>query len=348
MINYPEKRNKMEKKAEKNKKPYQIDEYKLIISELGISPFRVIKVAFALTGIIPLLVILYVIIGKYFLYDVLLGSNGLITAIAIYISLMGFLLSYNLVSNMIKRLLIYSAERKKSDEEKTELLLAVTHDIKTPLTVIKTGLQNLLDGVGGVLTRMQYDMGNSCLNAVNRVQTFVQELLDISKIKFTRLNFKRELIAFEDIIKEEMNIISELAKKNNQDVKCKILSADSRVWADKEKMSRAVMNILSNALKYTPVGGRIDIVLSSDEDTVRLAVINTGPGIPPEALDRIFKRFERLDGTGKIEGTGIGLSIVKDIVELHRGHITVKSEPGQTTEFDIVLPRDLRKRPMSR
>lgn len=329
------------KKAKASKK--RRDDYKIIMSELGANPLRMIRIAFALMGIIPLLVLFYIIIGKNFLYHLFLGSNGFIIGVSIFISVTGFLVAYTLVVNMALKLLSYSSERKRADEEKTELLLAVTHDLKTPLAVIKTGIQNILDGIAGAINKAQAEIARACLAAVNKTTNFINELLDLSKIAFIRMDYKRELIDFEEIVKDEVREISELAKKNSQRVSCKILTTETSLWGDKNKISRAVMNLLSNAVKYTPAGGRIDLALSSDEDTVRLAVINTGPGIPPDRLDKVFNKHERLKLDSKIEGAGLGLCIVKDIVDLHNGHITAKSQPGKETEFSVVLPRDLRR-----
>lgn len=326
----------------KTEEPERRNDYKIIISELGTNPFHKIRIAFALMGIIPLLVLFYIIIGKNFLYHLFLGSNGFIVGVSIFISVMGFLVAYTLVINMVIKLLSYSSERKHADEEKTELLLAVTHDLKTPLAVVKAGIQNLLDGIAGAINKTQVEIVQICLSAVNKTTNFINELLDLSKTAFVRMNFKRELIDFERVVKDEVREISELAKKNSQHVSCKILATETNLWGDKDKLSRAVMNLLSNAVKYTPAGGRIDLALSSDENTVKLAVINTGPGIPTNKLDKIFNKHERLRLDSKVEGTGLGLYIVKDIVDLHKGHLTARSQPDKETEFDIVLPRDLR------
>lgn len=330
----------MEKKKEHESK----NDYKVVISELGISPLRMVRITFALMGIIPLLILFYIMIGKKFLYDLLLGNNGLIILIAIFISFAGFLYAYSVVSNMVRRLLLYSSERKQADDEKTELLLAISHDLKTPLTVVKTGIDNLLNGVGGVLGKAHSGIAELCLKGVDRIASFIDELLNVSRAGFIRMGFKRELIDFEKIIKNEIDAISELANKNNQNIKFKTQVKNSNIWADEKKMSRVIMNLLSNAVKYAPKNGKIDLVLSEDENTIKLAVINTGPGIPPDKLDKIFNKYERLKEHSGIEGTGLGLSIVKEIVDLHNGHITAKSELNKETEFCIVLPKDLRSR----
>ena len=316
--------------------------YKIIISELGVSPFRMLKVAFALMGIIPLLVLFYVIIGRKFLYDLFLGSNGFIIGFAVVISVIGFIYAYSLVRNMIKRLLLYSSERKRSDEEKTELLLAVSHDLQIPLTTIKTGIQELLDGIGGVIGKMHTRIAEICLNAANKMMGFVNELLDVSSLTLTRVSLKRELINFSKLVEDEVSGISELSKKNNQEIAYRSQAYDPNIWGDGEKLSRVVMNLLSNAVKYTPKSGKIDVALSDDTATIKLAVKNTGPGIMPDELEQVFAKYSRLKKHSGIKGTGLGLSIAKEIVDLHNGHIAATSEPGKLTEFDITLPRDLR------
>jgi len=327
---------------EKDKSRKTRSEYKIIISELGLKPFNVINIAFLLIGIIPILSILYVIIGKNFFYDLIIGSNGFIIASAILISVIGFVYAYNLINRMMKKLLAYSYERKRSDDVKTEMLLAVSHDLKTPLTVVKTGMQNLLEGIGGPVSNTHSKIAQVCLNAVNKLIGFINELLNASRTHFVRVNFKRELFDFNELIKKEIDEISTLAKKENQDLRYRILTADTNIWGDKSKLARAVMNLLSNAVKYAPSGGKIDVILSGTEDTVMLAVINSGSQIRPEELNKVFDKFERLESHSEVKGSGVGLSIVKEIVDLHNGHLTAKSEPGKEIEFDIVLPKDLR------
>ena len=320
------------------------NKYNIIISELGINPLRVARSAFALMGIIPLLVIFYIIVGRHFLYELLLGQNGFIITMAIFISLTGFLYAYRLVDKMIKKLLLYSSECKRAEDEKTELFFAISHDLKTPLTIIKTGISNLIGGVGGVLSKAHLDIAQICLRAVDRGDDFINEIMNFSKTGFIRINFRRKLVDFGKIIKDETDDISKLAEEKNQRLKYTAECKNFTMWLDEKKISRLVGNLLSNAIKYTPGGGKIDVVLSGDEYTAKLAVVNTGPGISVDKIDKIFERYERLKGNPGIEGTGLGLSIAKDIVDLHKGHITVTSEPDKETKFNVILPRDLRAR----
>lgn len=344
VIKYIEPYNMMSKEGNgmKTLRQGEKNSYKVIISELGVSPFRMIKVAFALMGIIPLLVIFYILVGKNFLYDIFIGNAALITLAAIFISMAGFLYAYLLVKDLMEKLLAYAAERKRSDNEKTELVMAVTHDIKTPLTVIKMIGHNMAEGIGGSLSQIQLDMVGKCLAAVDKISTFIDQLINVSKTGFVRVNTSREFVRFDDIVKKEVEDISQLAKDKKVEVRYSVPDKDICLWADTDKMSRAIMNLLSNAVKYTPDGGEINVALSSNRETVKFSVMNTGPGIHPDEVGKIFKRYERLERHSSIEGTGLGLAIVKEIIDLHNGHITVASEPGKKTEFNVVLPRDLR------
>lgn len=326
------------------KKENRRNEYKVVMSDLGTSPFRTIRIAFALMGIIPLLVVFYVILGKNFLYDLFLGNDGLAIAIGVLVSLIGLFYAYDLVKRLTEKLLKYAVERKMADSEKTELLMAVTHDLKTPVAAIKLGIQNLMDGIGGTLNKLQSDIAKSCLNAIESVSKFIEEIANFSKTGLMKMYMKRELIDLSNTIKKEVDSIKSIAEQNELKVDFKKLTNNANLWADEGKIERVITNLLSNAIKYTPRGGRIETVLSSDEDTVKFSVINTGPGIPPDKLDTIFKKYERLAMHSDIEGVGLGLSIVKDIVDLHHGRITVKSELNKETEFSIILPRDLRTR----
>lgn len=330
---------KRKKQTDKNKEIYN-----LIVAELKCDPLRKIKNYFALMAIIPLLVLFYLLLGKNFLYEFFLGTNGLIIAITLFISMLGFIAAYKLITDMVNKLIAYFIGNRLAEEEKIKIISGFTHDVKTPLATARANLQNLLEGMAGILNKTQQEITSASLKALDKAANFINQMLELARLKVSLFSFKRELVDFDQLIKDEVAQISALAKKNNQKVSCRTFATDPKVWGDKEKLSRAVMNLLSNAVKYANEGGRIDIALSSDTDTIRLAVINTGCGIPQDKLNQIFAKYERLNPDSKVEGSGLGLSLVNDIINLHKGHITVKSTPNKKTEFDIILPRDLRIR----
>jgi signal transduction histidine kinase len=114
------------------------------------------------------------------------------------------------------------------------------------------------------------------------------------------------------------------------------------VWADRDKLSEVIINLLNNGIKYTPSPGQLIIKLEGTEKEIRFEISDTGPGIPGEYLEKIFDKFERITAE-KQEGTGLGLPIAKDIVGLHKGKIWVESEVGKGSKFIFTLPRDLRE-----
>jgi len=238
------------------------NDYKIVISELDFDPFRILNSVFVLIGIIPLLALFYLIIKGDLLQKIFLGNNGLIVVISIAISLLGFLYAYILVKNLLMKLLKYAQERKLADKEKIEVMVAVTHDLKNPLTTIKTAMDNLKDGVGGELSSSHSGMVKICLSNVERLFKFVEEILNSARDGFIRVFNKRELVNFSDIINIELNNFMHQARKANLDLRYRTSSVNSSLWGDKNKLSRIVMNLISNAIKYTPAGGIIDVLLS--------------------------------------------------------------------------------------
>lgn len=320
-----------------------MNDYKVIISELKTNPFRVIKIAFLLIGIVPLLSFLYIMMRGHFNLDVFLGSSGLTGIIAISISLLGFLYAYNFVVNMVKRLLDYFYERKCADDEKTELIIGVSHDLRTPVAVIKSGLDNVIEGVAGPLNKTQAEIIRKCLSSVDRLGDFISGLVDISKISFVRTNLKRAPIDFGEVVKNEVARISGPAKVKGREFKYKISTTATTIWADKDKLSKAVMYLFSDISKHASSGSKINVTLAGDEITMQLTVTSKGAMIWPVEFGAIFNKIERPQEHAGIKETGLNLSVVKDIVDLHNGHITARSDPGKEVEFNMILPKDLRQ-----
>lgn len=203
-------------KIKEKKEPKNINNYKVIISELKVNPFNMIKGAFALMAVIPLLVLFYILIEKDFLNILLIGNNSFIVLASIFISVMGFLYAYHLINNILKKLLWYAYERELVEAEKAELILGVSHDLRAPLAIIRSAVENMLDGIAGSINETQVKMMRLCLNSVKRITDFASQLLDISKLDFVRTNIKREYVNFAAVVKDDIDAIYELTRKNNQ------------------------------------------------------------------------------------------------------------------------------------
>ena len=327
----------MADKTEKNK-----NDYKIIISELGIDPFHVINTIFALVCVIPLLAVCYIVVGKRLLYDIFIGVDGAQMAIAILIAIAGLLYAYNLVTNMMEKLLAYAEERRRADLEKKEFMISVSHDLKIPLEVIRVEMGNIKTGVSSIVEGIIGESIKRCLEAANKLAGLIEDIVHFTSVDFVRMNLQRKLIDFRDIVTAGLDGAERLAKEKNLGLIRKLVTDNANLWGDERKLSRMTNNLITNAIKYTPQGGVVNVSVLTDADTVQLAIGNKGPGFLPEDM---AMRYEKSGETGKysgIEDMAVEISIIKDIVELHKGHITINSKPDKEMEFKIVLPRDLR------
>jgi methyl-accepting chemotaxis protein len=228
-----------------------------------------------------------------------------------------------------------------------ELFVNVSHELKTPLNVIYSAIQ---------LIELYLQMGNSenykgkinkSINSIKqncyRFTKLINNILDISKIESGHFNMRE---SNEDIVYVVENIVLSVAEyvesKDltiifNTDVEGKIIACDP------EKIERVVLNLISNAIKFTNAGGKILVNMHENKDTVDITVKDTGIGISDDHIKNIFKRYHQADKSlsRNAEGSGIGLSLVKSLVELHGGKISVKSEVGKGSTFKIELPNKL-------
>lgn len=330
----------------KTKRKINLNDYKIIISELKEDPIHKLNTAYALMSIIPLLIMTSLLAARFPIEKIFVGRDGMMFLLAIILALFGFSVAYVLLRKLIGRMLFYSAKCKKSEELKSALLAEVSHDFRSPLTAIKVGLESLLENSRTAFDEVQSKLLNICLSAVNKLAHFVSVVLDVSRLTLTKTELERELLDFISLIEEELTLVHLLVEKNEQNLLYRKNINSIQLWGDKIKLRQVVANLMSNAVKYTPTGGEIHIVVDADEGTVSLEVSNSGEGIAQSEIDKIFDKYYRIKGTDK-EGVGLGLAIVKEIVELHRGTIDVFSQPGKETKFSLFLPRDLRANPRS-
>jgi len=320
------------------------NDYKIIISELGINPFHVVNIIFALMCVIPLLAVCYIIVGKHFVYDLFLDEDGIEMIIAVFIAFAGLLYAYKLVRALIERLLRYAEDSRIANNEKRDVLIAVSNDLKAPLKALRAGMSKLMNCADDALKGASAETTKSCFDTAETMDKFIEEITDFSKAGFIRMGMRREFIDLRNIIKTEVDGVTQLTKKKNLNVQCSFATGSTNLWGDEKKLSRAVTNLLSNAIKHTPEGGVVNITALSDESTVQFSVKNTGPWLLPDETDRIFEKNERPNDYSGAKDTRVELSIVKDIVDLHNGHMAASNKPGKEVEFKIVLPRDLRMR----
>ncbi|MBO5518114.1 MAG: HAMP domain-containing protein [Firmicutes bacterium] len=230
-------------------------------------------------------------------------------------------------------------ERQKLEDMQRDFVANVSHELKTPLTTIKSYTETLMDGAVD-----DPDTARSFLgivdNEADRMNRLVKDLLQLSRLeqRQERMNFlEGNIVALvrQCMVKVEMTAQQKGHQLNALfDEKMNI-----RVLMDRDRMEQVILNVLSNAIKYTPDGGRIDVDIDSDGREVQIIVSDNGIGISEEELPRIFERFYRVDKarSRKMGGTGLGLAITKQIVEEHQGTITAESTLGKGTKFIIAL-----------
>lgn len=238
------------------------------------------------------------------------------------------------IDNLINSINELSRELYKMENMRKNLTSDISHELRTPLTSIQTHLEAMIDGI--------WEPSKERLNSVNeeviRLSHLVNQLKNLAKFDSyeDKLNLKNENLT--QLIKNIIYNNESYALDKNIRIKYELEDVNANI--DKEKISQVIINLISNAIRYTNLNGEILIKLYKKSDFIKIIVKDNGIGIPEESLDYIFERFYRVDksrcrNTG---GTGVGLTICKSIVDLHKGKIEVKSKLNEGSEFIITLP----------
>ena len=236
-----------------------------------------------------------------------------------------------------------TTEQEKEERERRLFVSNVSHELRTPLTSVKSYLEALDEGA--LYDPVAPDFIKVSLNETNRMMRMVTDLLHLSRIDNATSHLNVELINFTAFI---TFILNRFDKMRAQDEEKKYeLVRDypiTSVWIeiDTDKMTQVIDNILNNAIKYSPDGGKITVSMKTTDDQMILSISDQGLGIPKEDLPKIFDRFYRVDKARSRAqgGTGLGLAIAKEIIKQHNGFIWAKSEYGKGSTFTIVLPYD--------
>jgi len=314
--------------------------HKLVMQDLKENPYRRLNIAFALMVIVPFLVFFYLLTSRLFTMNVLIGNTGFILAAALFISLCGFYIAYNILKNIFNKILSYAAQAKESDQLKSTFVATVSHELKNPLSSIKVNIYNIFSGFIGQVNEEQKKVLGLCQSIIERMVRLVNGLLDLHKIEAGVVDLKRERLNLTEISNKQIKGLQNLADKKNIKIIKDFLDESLSVWGDEDKLSQAIINLLDNGIKFTPENGTVTLKAYSEDEFAKIECIDTGPGIPDEKVGMLFNKFERLNAAE--EGTGLGLAITKDIVEMHKGKVLVESRVGAGSKFVILLPRDLR------
>jgi signal transduction histidine kinase/CheY-like chemotaxis protein len=233
-----------------------------------------------------------------------------------------------------------TAELEQADCLRSQFLSHVSHELKTPLTSIKGFLQNLLDELTGPLNEKQQRYLSRMLDNSNRLIRMIEDLLDRTRIQSGRLDLVPGEIDLGHCVADAVEQLRLLAQAKQQTLEAVVPPVPLMVWADRDRLIQIVTNLLQNAVKFTPEDGSIMVTVRQETQTLAgVSVLDTGPGIPPEFLEQIFDPFFRVkQARSGVKGLGLGLSIVRRLVELQGGTIVARSKPGQGAELSFTIP----------
>jgi signal transduction histidine kinase len=238
--------------------------------------------------------------------------------------------------------LAFANERlKELDRLKSDFVSNVSHELRTPLTAIKGAVDLVLREVPGPLTEKQIHYLTRVRSNTQHLAGLINDLLDLSKIESGRINVKLSRVSVGDLLHEVVETLRPVAAEKAIVLEATTPEPSIMVWADRDKINQVLMNLIGNAIKFTPTRGTVTVSAARNgKESVQVSVSDTGPGVPREEKEKIFEKFYQiadLEGA-KPKGTGLGLAISKALVELHGGKIWVESEEGRGSTFSFTLP----------
>lgn len=268
-----------------------------------------------------------------------------------------FLIKRRVNARALARIIHYAIERQKIrmtlenavaklqelNQLKSDFISSVSHELHTPLTIITVAVSNFLDGIFGDLTDIQKTWLDRIRLSTERLTNLINDILDLSKLEAGRVKLNWKKFDVVRMVLETLEDVSPLAQKRGMVLKKDIPSGPIEVYAAEGRISQVLVNLLTNAIKYTQEGGEIRVKVTREKSGARVEVDDNGKGIDPTKLDVVFERFLQL-GHDKTTtpGIGLGLAICKEIIALHYGRIWVESEGvGKGSRFVFTLPFDL-------
>lgn len=244
-------------------------------------------------------------------------------------------------------------ERRKADEKlketmemKSQFISTVSHELRTPLAAMKEGIAIVLDEVTGRVNEKQKKFLNIAQRNVDRLENMINNILDFQKLEAERIGLHIQSNDVKQVVQEVHETMGLYAQKNGIDLSIELEDNLPEAKFDRDRIVQVLINLLGNAIKYTPDGGRIFLKVWHRAEELVISVSDTGVGIPKNELPKIFRRFYRAEHQREeVQGTGLGLSIVRKIVNRHGGRIEVESEEGKGSTFTIFLPLEPKSEP---
>jgi signal transduction histidine kinase len=241
------------------------------------------------------------------------------------------------VADRTAQLQAANLELERASRLKSEFLTMISHEFRTPLTSIMSFTELLLDHAAGQVNQEQREYLTDVLESSQRLLHMINDLLDLSRLEAGKIKLFREVVAMHDLARDAEHTVRPLAEKKGITLTVECPAGLPLVQADPLRVTQVLLNLMGNAIKFTPEGGSIRMTARESGDFLEVAVTDTGIGIAPEEQARVFEAF-RQAGRQRPEGSGLGLALARSFIELHGGRIWVDSEPGMGSTFRFTLP----------
>ncbi|MBD2355963.1 response regulator [Tolypothrix sp. FACHB-123] len=241
-----------------------------------------------------------------------------------------------------ERISLANAELERAARLKDEFLASMSHELRTPLNSILGMAELLLEEVFGSLTSQQRQFLQTVEQSGQHLLELINDILDLSKIESGKMELLLGSISVRPLCESSLNFVRQEARQKQIQLTCEIAENVSEIEADERRLLQVLVNLLANAVKFTPGGGRVslEVKMNFPQQAVKFRVMDTGIGIAATDMNKLFQPFVQLDSSlsRRYPGTGLGLSLVRRIVDLHGGSIKVESELGQGSCFSVLLP----------
>jgi signal transduction histidine kinase len=226
------------------------------------------------------------------------------------------------------------------DRKKADIISIVAHEMRTPLSLMKQSLSLVLDGVTGEINDEQRKCLATAHTSIERLDRLIGSMLDVSRIESGKFELEREALDIREVLGHLEGLFERRARDAGLDLRVELPDGDAVIFADRDRMTRVLVNLVGNAFKFTEKG-RITISAREDGDRIECVVEDTGIGIDGEDIPHLFDKFSQF-GDGRVsgeKGVGLGLAIAKGIVDMHGGSISVESVRGKGSRFILSLPK---------
>jgi len=230
---------------------------------------------------------------------------------------------------------------KEIDKMKSDFVSNVSHELRTPLTSIKSFSELILDDLDTMDIEIRKRFLGIIRDEAERLTRLISDILDLQKIQANKMKWQMESLDLFEVIESSMNTFSGLAKNKGINLSSECKGELPLIYGDRDRLLQVLVNLISNAMKFSKEKGRIRVEATPVPEGVLLSVSDNGIGIPADKRERVFERFYQVDGSATKErgGTGLGLAISKEIIGHHGGRIWVESQEGEGCTFSLVIPK---------